>query len=98
MPCSDGNYGGTVYVDNPETMKRLDKVTRLLCGLCKTLTQSGLSKHIEADRELFKWWFDHQEVDRRRKEAEEKEAEKNRKLRVALDKLTDEEKKLLGII
>lgn len=94
MPCSDG---GPSYYDDTETKKRLDKVTRLLCGLCRRLTDRSRKFHITDDAELAKWWDNHQEQDRvrfvrKRKERKEKEA----KLK-ALTKLTPRERQLLGL-
>ena len=94
MPCSDG---GPSYQENPETKDRLDKVTRLLCGLCRRLTNRGRAFHITDDAELAKWWAAHQEEDRRREERERKEREEAAAKRKALAKLSPRERRLLGI-
>ena len=62
MPCSDG---GPSYVEDPETKRRLDKVTQLLCGVCKQLSLNQSGDYIlGGSTELSKWWAEHQEADR----------------------------------
>jgi hypothetical protein len=113
MPCRDyQDEPGSVrteYVDNPETRKRLDNVTALLCGLCSKLKGQELFNHILAnDKKLAAWWKDHQEMDRRRIAAERAAEEKKRKAREAkkkkealakkaLSKLSLEEREALGL-
>jgi hypothetical protein len=70
MPCRD-DWGATLEIrDNPETKRRLDNVTRLLCGLCKELTRQGVAGYITKVPGLPVWWEEHQEADRRREQAE----------------------------
>lgn len=65
MPCRDypleGSYS-TTTVENPVTKKKLDNVTRLLCGLCKRSTDAKIAEVPE----LWAWWQKHQEEDRKR--------------------------------
>jgi hypothetical protein len=94
MPCSDG---GPVYHDDPETKQRLDKVTRLLCGLCQSLKNQGLDDDIYTTPELGDWWDNHQEQDRVRLECERKEKEEKEAKLKALAKLSPRERRLLGL-
>jgi hypothetical protein len=94
MPCSDG---GPNYQDNPETKRRLDLATRLLCSLCRKITNSGRDTLIYDDVELVRWWNDHLAADRKREKAEEAEREVIRKHQAALNKLTPEDRKVLGL-
>jgi hypothetical protein len=72
---------------------KLDKLTCLLCFACKELNQGGYFLKISnPDRELTKWWEEHQKADKKR-EKEEREKHRNS----GLNKLTEEEKKALGL-
>ena len=75
-----------------------DKLARIACKAMTELVKSGQADFlILKDDEVREWWEAHQEADRKAKEAQ---AEKRRiaKLKMeALAKLSDEEKKVLGI-
>lgn len=87
MPCQD-------YRDNSyEDTTKIDKLTRMLCYLCG----SCQPKLIKDNPELSLWWKEHQEQDRKRIASELAEEERKTLKRVALSKLTNEEKKALGI-
>jgi hypothetical protein len=86
MPCDSGGYCGDSL--RPE----LDKVTRLLCEVLGSLPSD---RHLSL--EVRAWWEQHQAEDRRKAEAEQQEQERRTKARAALDKLTSEERALLGI-
>jgi hypothetical protein len=47
--------------------------------------------------QLFKWWAEHKEEDRQRREAARRARELQEKRKAALAKLTTEERKLLGV-
>jgi len=101
MPCSDGGpISNTVYCVDPDTKKRLDTVTQLLCGLCHRLTDSGSRggyTHIANDVELSAWWEKHQAADRIREKRERAKREERQAKLKALSKLSWKEKRLLGI-
>lgn len=61
MPC---RYDGPVESDR--TREELDTVTRLLCGLCKIVDPSLLSK-VPA---LKPWWNNHERADKLRHDRE----------------------------
>lgn len=61
------------------------------------VTSKKIIEKTEYSKELTEWWIEHQEIDKKR-EREEKYIERKEKLRTkALNKLTLEEKKILGI-
>lgn len=94
MPCSDG---GPNYEEVVEKQRRLDKVTRMLCGICRRVNKSGYDTLISNDAELTAWWSDHQAEDRKREAAAIVEREKRRAVQTALSKLTPKERKLLRL-
>lgn len=65
--------------------------TARLCAWCKTHDVSKKSLELQI------WWRDHQAADARREAYEAEEAERSRLRNKALSKLTDAEKKALGI-
>ena len=71
MPCRS-DYPDIDY-EAQNRKRELDKVTRLLCGLCKNVESQGGNVG-DFDSELAVWWKEHQEADRKReaKEAAEK--------------------------
>ncbi len=101
MPCRDYNEGFSY--ESPKTQEKLDKVTRLLCGLCRKIEKSkniqvkALLYSTSADEELGEWWKEHQEQDRKRLKAEQEQERKKNLKKNALLKLTTEERKVLGI-
>jgi len=94
MPCTDG---GPNYSDNPETTRRLNKVTRMLCSLCRRINKSGRDTLITQDAELTAWWSDHQEMDRKREAAQRAERAKRQERRAVLAKLSPKDKRILGL-
>ena len=76
MPCYDSrNDRDYIVRDVSREYKRdIDKLTRMLCSLCKRLTQNGDTNYLMMNQELRQWWEEHQIQDRRRlaREAEEK--------------------------
>lgn len=106
MPCTDGGVSYTHYADNPETKKRLDRVTRLLCGLCKRIEAQGHGGDdlITVDQELVEWWENHKILDAKKEQArlnklrEAKQKEQDEKERQKLiANLTIRERQLLNI-
>jgi hypothetical protein len=83
---------------NKEIKQHTDKLARIACKAMTELVKSGHADFlILKDDEVREWWEKHQEDDRK---AQEAKAEKERRAKVrkeALAKLSDEEKKLLGI-
>lgn len=71
MPCRDGREL-TNIVDNPETIERLDKATRILCSLI-TYLENGQStilyEYSQNNSELREWWNNHLKEDRLKRQA-----------------------------
>ena len=94
MPCADGRD----YRDDYSAVRdELDKVTELLCGLCGRLEFKNQQGFIGSDRQLEKWWREHQRMDRERIAREQEKERKEQLKQNALNKLTKEERALLGI-
>lgn len=95
MPCLDP--GGDAHYAH-EVQQRLNKVTRLLCGLCNALTEARLDdEFIAENQELAAWWAEHQQADAARLARELREQEKQDLRRAALAKLTEEERLALNL-
>ena len=81
-----------------ELKAQADKLARIACKALNAL--EAMEKEdflLLQDNEVREWWAEHNEADRRAREAEErKQAIKAAKAR-ALAKLSDEEKVLLGL-
>jgi len=81
---------------------RLDEATKILCELCRSLTDEQTGSIVynardERSRQLASWWERHQEWDKRRvKEENETRAKIINKER-ALNKLTKDEIEALGL-
>lgn len=67
--------------------------TRQLCNWCRDNKERISSYSLE----LQMWWRDHQIADAKREEKERKIREENEIKETALSKLTEEEKKVLGV-
>jgi hypothetical protein len=118
MPCSDWGRepDPDVLAERSakvqEQKQRLDRMTRMLCGICRRV-QHGVDEAteaalIESDLELAAWWREHQEIDRQRLVEEARGAaqlkariiqeEKDAAERAkALRMLTPRQRKLLGL-
>jgi hypothetical protein len=102
MPCRDYESDSWGHADDSGRVGKLkeqaDKLARIACKAMTELVKSGHADFLVLkDDEVREWWEKHQEDDRK---AQEAKAEKERRAKVreeALAKLSDEEKKLLGI-
>jgi len=96
MPCSDG---GVPYENTSRSKDREDRLARIACAAMTALEELGKEDFLLLKNdEVREWWAAHKEFDRQRRA---KEAETERLLQVtaeAMMKLTDEEKKVLGLI
>jgi len=112
MPCNDWGSGpGPVYIHDHESARKLKEVEAMLCGLLTSIESSESStynlnlllmsfdeKESGVDKsELLKWWQNHKAEDAARKLKEQKIKEKQELKKQALSKLTDKEKKALGL-
>jgi cytosine/adenosine deaminase-related metal-dependent hydrolase len=84
--------------DTKAIKEHTDKLARIACKAMTELVKSGHADFlILKDDEVREWWEQHQEADRK---AQEAKLEKQRRAQIkkeALAKLSDEEKKILGI-
>jgi hypothetical protein len=105
MPCRDGGW------DDSELgwRRAKEKIAFLEASLCAALTalqkfswspfdridyeEAGIKKE-----ELTGWWLNHKREDAARRKKEEKEKEKQDLKVSALSKLTEEERKALGLV
>lgn len=93
MPCTCDGYESvpsdyeTLKAEHKEMKKQLDKLTRMLCLLCREELLldndiTNLSQYHPEWREIVRWYREHQKYDKKK---------------AALEKLTEEEKILLGL-
>lgn len=101
MPCMsyESNWASD---SNDRDIKRLkseaDKLARIACKAMTELVKSGHADFLVLkDDEVREWWDKHQEDDRKAQEAKAERARKAKIKKDALAKLSDEEKKILGI-
>lgn len=91
------------YDDRPdysdrEWKQKTDKLARIACKAMTELVEQGKADFLVLrDDEVREWWEQHQEADRKSREAREKKEREARIRKEALAKLTPEEKKILGI-
>jgi len=101
MPCMsyDTNWASS---SNDRDIKRLkaeaDKLARIACKAMTELVKSGHADFLVLkDDEVRDWWEAHQEADRKAQEAKLERQRRAQVKKEALAKLSDEEKKILGI-
>jgi hypothetical protein len=91
MPCSyeptDAERAASVKATaeyDKSIRDKIDKLTRMLCGMCKRFDAAGYGPSFE--KEVADWWKEHQEADRKREEKE-----RRAKLKLPVKDLTDAE-------
>lgn len=94
MPCRDWEDG--FRTDEGYSAAKVDKLTRMLCYLCNAV-QINDGRLIKANKELSDWWKEHRVADAKRRKAEADKLAKQKLKQAALAKLTDEEKRVLGL-
>jgi hypothetical protein len=107
MGCRDSDYSDDNYWGKYEgTIDKLNKVTNLLCSLLRKVEEESPS--LISEPELIEWWGKHKIADKHRRQEEALQAMQEENLRLekldkdrikseALAKLTDDEKKALGV-
>lgn len=97
MPCRDYES------DNGYSMKeqyknQCDKLARIACAAMEELVRQGKADFLVLkNEELREWWEAHLEADRKEKARIAEKERRERVKREALERLTDEEKELLGL-
>lgn len=101
MPCMsyDTNWAND---SSDRDIKRLkaeaDKLARIACAAMTELEKQGREDFlILKNEEVGTWWAAHKEADRKERERVAEQERRERVKREALDRLTDEEKELLGL-
>jgi len=103
MPCR--SYEDDYRTGSPteswqykELKQNNDKLARIACKAMTELIEQGKADFlILRDDEVREWWEQHQEADRKAREARERKARDAKIRKEALSKLTLEEKKILGL-
>ena len=94
MPCM-GPYSDRELLDRAG--RENDKLTRMMCNMCRNLEAGDDYNYIPRVRGLITWWKEHKRLDAKR-ETEERETEKMEKLRKkAISKLSKKERESLGL-
>lgn len=96
MPCMDYESSSS---DNSRTLKKqADKLARIACAALEELERNGIAEVLLLKNdELREWWSAHKEADRRERERLAEIERKERVRQEALDRLSAEEKELLGL-
>ena len=102
MPCQSYNDDWRSYNDDRDKVKELkkqaDMLARIACKALTALEEMGKEDFLLLkDDEVREWWQEHQEADRKAREAEEARQRKKEAKARAMAKLTDEEKVALGL-
>ena len=103
MPCKsyEDDYRSGSPTDSwqyKELKANNDKLARIACKAMTELESNSIGDFLLLkDDEVRTWWLAHKEADRKAQEAAAEKARLAKIKRDALKKLTDEEKKVLGI-
>lgn len=73
------------------------EITELFCSVMKVVESEQRPLLNKFSDESRAWWKEHKKLDKEKELKEQKEKEDQAKILAALNKLTDEEKKLLGL-
>ena len=96
MPCM--SYDDRPDYSEREWKNKTDKLARIACKAMDELVSQGKADFlILRDDEVREWWEQHQIADRRAREERERKERIAKVRKEALAKLTDEERKILGI-
>ena len=99
------------YEREAELKKEIDKLTDLLCSTLRMIEHSNIGNYSQSDKPelpveyfsisgLNEWWIEHKKWDEFRRIRDEnikKQKKKEQMIAAALDKLTLEEKEVLGL-
>lgn len=99
MPCRDYESDSPSYYEDYRKMKKqADRLARMACSAMEELERNGIAEVLLLKNdEVREWWAAHKEADRKERarvaELQRREAVKQE----ALNKLSTEEKELLGL-
>lgn len=74
MPCRD-EWAERHEID--ESLKRLDKVTDMLCRVCRHLEKDEIPPVLFLEPDVKQWWEEHKALDAIRIEEEQAEAQRD---------------------
>ena len=101
MPCMsyDTNWAHSSSDSDVRRLKKeADKLARIACAAMTELEKMGKEDFlILKNEEVGHWWAAHKEADRKERERVAELERRERLKKEALDRLTDEEKELLGL-
>lgn len=99
MPCRDyesDSWGVTRSA--PSLKDQMDKLARIACKAMEALEKDGRADFLLLeDDEVRDWWLAHKEADRKEKARVAEQQRREAVKQEALNKLSDEEKELLGL-
>jgi len=97
MPCRDYESDNG-YSRAEEYKKQCDKLARIACAAMEELVKQGKEDFLVLKNpEVAEWWVAHVKADRAEKARVAELERRERIKKEALDRLTDEEKELLGL-
>lgn len=101
MPCQSYETSWADDSSNREVKKlkkEADKLARIACAALNELEENGIAEVLLLKNdELREWWAAHKEADRKERERVAEIERKERVRQEALDRLSAEEKELLGL-
>lgn len=96
MPCYvTGSAEGDARLSAREAQQRATLAARVACEALSLLEQGSYVEVLSEEAQV--WWAQHKLVDEQRRKSESAEAEKERLREAAISKLSDEERKALGL-
>lgn len=99
MPCRDyssDDWG--VSSSAPKLKAQMDKLARIACRAMEALEKDGRADFLLLeDDEVREWWTEHKEADRKERARVAEQQRREAVKQEALNKLSDEEKELLGL-
>jgi hypothetical protein len=97
MPCRDLDADNRYIA---ELQGKVQRLTGLLCEACGLLDRADGGEYqswLGVSDELHGWWLAHLDADRARKAEEQAQAQRKALYEGALAKLSDEERRILGL-
>lgn len=98
MPCRDYESDYSSSWDRERYKAQADKLARIACAAMEELVRQGKEDFLVLKNpEVAEWWAAHVKADRAEKARVAEQERRERVKREALNRLTDEEKELLGL-
>lgn len=97
MPCYTEVTEEDIAARYRSEFRHNSDVAEMLCSVLRKEEREGVLIAEWYGDTVARWWKEHQERDRKKNEAERKAKKERDKRKAAVDKLTPEERRLLGI-